>query len=114
VESANTLKETTLEIFPEIDDVSFTHSWSGKLGITFDLMPHIGCIDGAWYALGYGGHGVGIATYVGAEVGRLIAGIQDRSPFAEIPHPTRPYYRGKTWFLPLAARWYRFLDTIGR
>lgn len=114
VESAATLKETTLEIFPELGDVDFTHSWGGKLGITFDLMPHIGQIDGAWYALGYGGHGVGIGTYVGSEAGRLIAGTQDRSPFAEIPHPTRPYYREKTWFLPLAARWYRFLDTIGR
>jgi glycine/D-amino acid oxidase-like deaminating enzyme len=114
VESAARLEETTLEIFPELADVAFTNSWNGKLGITFDLMPHIGRIDGAWYALGYGGHGVGISTYVGAEVGRLIAGTQDRSPFAEIPHPTRPYYREKTWFLPLAARWYRFLDTIGR
>jgi len=114
VESAAILQATTLDIFPELEDVAFTHSWSGKLGITFDLMPHIGSIDRAWYALGYGGHGVGIASYVGTEVGRLIAGTQDRSPFAEIPHPTRPYYREQAWFLPMAARWYRFLDTIGR
>jgi len=113
-ESAATLRTTTLETFPELADAAFTHSWSGKLGITFDLMPHIGTIDGAWYALGYGGHGVGIATYIGTEVGQMIAGTLDRSPFAEIPHPTRPYCREATWFLPLAARWYRFLDTIGR
>jgi glycine/D-amino acid oxidase-like deaminating enzyme len=112
--SAATLRRTTLDIFPELRDVAFTHSWTGRLGITFDLMPHIGRLDGAWYALGYGGHGVGIATYIGTEVGRLIAGAQDRSPFAEIPHPTRPYYREKTWFLPFAAPWYRFLDRIGR
>ena len=66
-----------------------------------------------WYALGYGGHGVGIATYVGTEVGRLIAGKLDRSPFAEIPHPTRVYYRDNAWFLPAAARWYRILDRLG-
>jgi glycine/D-amino acid oxidase-like deaminating enzyme len=114
VESAGFLRAATAAIFPELADVTYTHSWSGKLGITFDLMPHIGRIDGVWYALGYGGHGVGISTLVGAEVGRMIAGTQTRSPFAEITHPTRFYYRERTWFLPFAAVWYRFLDRIGR
>ncbi len=113
-ESAHILGGTTTEIFPELAAVPLTHSWTGTLGVTFDLMPHIGRIDGVWYALGYGGHGVGIATYVGTEVGNLIAGTIDRSPFAEIPHPTRPYYRGTPWFLPFAKYWYRFLDRIGR
>ncbi len=113
-ESAGILGSTTAEIFPELARVPLTHSWTGTLGVTFDLMPHIGRIDGVWYALGYGGHGVGIATYLGTEVGNLIAGNIDRSPFAEIPHPTRPYYQGNPWFLPFAKYWYRFLDALGR
>jgi len=113
-ESANILRATTVGVFPELRDVEFTHTWSGKLGITFDLMPHIGQIEGMWYALGYGGHGLGIGSYVGAEVGRLISDQIDRSPFAEISHPTRPYYRQKAWFLPAAAPWYRFLDRLGK
>jgi glycine/D-amino acid oxidase-like deaminating enzyme len=112
--SADILRATTVGIFPELADVEFTHTWSGKLGITFDLMPHIGQIEGMWYALGYGGHGLGIGSYVSAEVGRLISGQIDRSPFAEISHPTRPYYRQKAWFLPAAAPWYRFLDRLGK
>ncbi len=112
--SADILRTTTVGIFPELADVEFTHTWSGKLGITFDLMPHIGQIEGIWYALGYGGHGLGIGSYVGAEVGRLISEQIDRSPFAEISHPTRPYYRQKAWFLPAAAPWYRFLDRLGK
>jgi glycine/D-amino acid oxidase-like deaminating enzyme len=112
--SADILGRTVHHVFPELAEVPITHTWSGKLGITFDLMPHIGRIDGVWYALGYGGHGVGIGTYVGSEVGKLMAGTLDRTPFAEIPHPTRPYYREKTWFLPFAAAWYRALDVIGR
>ncbi len=112
--SADILRATTIGIFPELRDVEFTHTWSGKLGITFDLMPHIGQVEGMWYALGYGGHGVGIGSYVGAEVGRLMSGQIDRSPFAEISHPTRPYYRQKAWFLPAAAPWYRFLDRLGK
>ena len=112
-ESARILRRSAVDVFPELHDVAFTHAWGGRLGVTFDLMPHIGRIDGMWYALGYGGHGVGIATYVGTEVGRLIAGKLDRSPFAEIPHPTRVYYRDNAWFLPAAARWYRILDRLG-
>ena len=111
--SAEILQRTALYIFPELRDAAFTHAWGGRLGVTFDLMPHIGKIDGVWYALGYGGHGVGVATYVGTEVGRLIAGTLDRSPFAEIPHPTRAYYRERAWFLPAAARWFRLLDRLG-
>jgi glycine/D-amino acid oxidase-like deaminating enzyme len=114
VESAAILTATARDIYPELADVAFTHSWTGKLGVTFDLMPHIGHIDGMWYALGYGGHGVGIGTYLGTEVGRRISGDLDRSPFEEIPHPTRPYYRSHPWFLPAAARWYRLLDAVGR
>ena len=112
--SAEILRATTLGIFPELRDVRFTHTWTGKLGITFDLMPHIGQLEGMWYALGYGGHGLGLGSYVGAEVGKLISGQIDRSPFAEIDHPTRPYYRHKAWFLPAAAPWYRFLDRLGK
>ncbi len=112
-ESAERLRRTTVEVFPELEHVAVTHSWTGKLGITFDLMPHIGQINGMWYALGYGGHGLGIGSYVGNEVGRRIAGELDRSPFEEIPHPTRPYYRGRPWFLPVAAQWYRLLDSVG-
>ncbi len=111
--SAGILRRRTVEIFPELADVEFTHSWTGRLGVTFDLMPHIGRIDGMWYALGYGGHGVGIATYLGTEVGRLMTGELERSPFAEIPHPARFFYRGNPWFLPAAARWYRVLDALG-
>jgi glycine/D-amino acid oxidase-like deaminating enzyme len=112
--SAEILRATTVGIFPELSDVEFTHTWTGKLGITFDLMPHIGRIEGMWYALGYGGHGLGLGSYVGAEVGKLVSGQIDRSPFAEIDHPTRPYYRRKAWFLPAAAPWYRFLDRLGK
>ncbi len=113
-ESARILQARTLEVFPQLEGYAFEYSWSGRLGVTFDLMPHIGRIDGAWYALGYGGHGVGIASLVGSHVGKLIAGTADRSAFAEIPHPTKAYYRERTWFLPLAAPLYRALDRVGR
>ena len=111
-ESANILSKQVCNVFPELNDYEFTHTWTGKLGITFDLMPHIGEIDGIHYAFGYGGHGLSIATYLGTELGLLISGQKDRSPYKEISHQTMFFYRKDPWFLPLAARYYRFLDWI--
>lgn len=51
-------------------------------------MPHIGRINGIHYTLGYCGHGVSIATYVGTEAGLLLAGKKPPAPSSK--SPTRP------------------------
>jgi len=111
-ESADLLTKQVRTVFPELEDVAFTHTWTGKLGITFDLMPHIGVVNGIHYAFGYGGHGLSIATYLGTELGLLLSGQKVRSPFEEISHQTMFFYRKDPWFLPFAAKYYRFLDWI--
>ena len=111
-ESAKILSNQARKVFPELNDVEITHTWTGKLGITFDLMPHIGEINGIHYAFGYGGHGLSIATYLGTELGLLMSGQKDRSPYKEISHQTMFFYRKEPWFLPFAAYYYRFLDWI--
>jgi glycine/D-amino acid oxidase-like deaminating enzyme len=112
--SAIDLRASMLEIFPELEDAEITHSWSGTVGVTFDLLPHIGTIDGIWYAMGYSGHGVGLSTYLGREVGRIVAGAPAGCVFAEIEPETRFFYRNQPWFLPFAARLYDTLDYFGR
>ena len=112
LESAERLREQMVHVFPQLRYEPITHSWTGQLGLTFDLMPHIGQADGIHYAFGYGGHGLSIATYVGTEVGLLLSGQKTRSPFAEIPHQTMLFYRNKPWFIPLAATYFRFLDRV--
>lgn len=111
-ESSRRLRQQMVQVFPELQDTPITHSWTGQLGLTFDLMPHIGREDGVWYALGYCGHGVAVATYLGTEIGLLLAGKKNRSPFMEIAHQKMFFYRQRPWFLPLAATYYRFLDWI--
>ncbi len=110
--SAHRLGRQLVHTFPQLAGVPLTHSWTGQLGITFDLMPHIGRVDGIHYAFGYGGHGLSIATYLGTEVGLLLCGQKPDSPFAAIPHPTRFFYRRRPWFLPFAALYFRLLDWI--
>jgi glycine/D-amino acid oxidase-like deaminating enzyme len=95
--------------------IEITHAWGGTLAATFDLLPHLGRTDeGIWYAVGYGGHGMSLATYLGTEVGGLIGGAIDTSAFLGLPHPTRFYYRGTPWFLSAGGTMFRALDKIGK
>ncbi len=110
--SATRLRAGMVRAFPELAAVPLSHTWTGQLGLTFDLMPHIGRAHGLHYAFGYGGHGLSIATYVGAEVGKLLAGHISSSPFLEIPEDVRFFYRNRPWFLPFAAHYYRFKDWV--
>lgn len=111
-DSAKRLTRELYSILPDLRDIPITHTWTGKLGITFDLMPHIGEKNGIYYAFGYGGHGLSIATYLGTEIGLLLSGKKDRSPFMEISHQTMFFYRNSPWFIPFAARYFRFLDWV--
>ena len=111
-DSAKRLSKELYTVFPDLKDIPITHTWTGKLGITFDLMPHIGKTNGIYYAFGYGGHGLSIATYLGTAIGLILAGKKDRSPFMEISHQTAFFYRNRPWFIPFAARYFRFLDWI--
>jgi glycine/D-amino acid oxidase-like deaminating enzyme len=108
--------QTTIgELFPELADVELSHVWGGKLAATFDLLPHLGrTADGIWYLVGYGGHGMTLATYLGTEVGGLIGGATEDSPFLGLPHPKRFYYRGNPWFLSAGGVLFRNLDRVGR
>ena len=109
-QSAVRLKARVDEVFPQLAQVPVTHSWTGQLGITFDLLPHVGRSGGVHYALGYCGHGVAAASYLGAEVGQLLCGERSTSLFAQIPHPSPFYARYERFFLPVVAAWYRRQD----
>jgi len=111
-ESARLLRSGMVTVFPQLAEVPITHTWSGQLGLTFDLMPHIGRVSGVHYACGYGGHGLHTALYLGREVARLLTGEISSSPFMEIPHQTYFFYRNEPWFLPLAAGYYRVRDWL--
>jgi glycine/D-amino acid oxidase-like deaminating enzyme len=113
-ESAAALRSQLVGYFPWLNDVPISHVWGGKLAVPFDLVPHMGQIDGAWYALGYAGHGVGLSTLMGHELGGMLLGDDPASVFTKVPHPTRFYYRGNPWFLTPASVLYRTLDRLGR
>ncbi|GAB4581333.1 MAG: FAD-binding oxidoreductase [Anaerolineales bacterium] len=111
-ESARLLGARMVEVFPQLKGVPIAHAWTGKLGITFDLMPHAGRINGIHYAYGYNGHGVSIASYLGKEMGELLAGQRKSVPFMHIKHPRSFITYFDKLYLPFVAAYYRFLDWV--
>lgn len=110
--SAPRLYNDMCRIFPELRAYGISHSWSGTVAYTFDEMAHTGIHDGIHYAMGYCGSGVSMASYLGMRTGQKLLGLKEgQTGFDGLPHPTRPLYSGKPWFLPAAVAWYRWKDT---
>lgn len=114
-ESAADLRRALTSYWPELEKYEVTHAWGGKLAVPFDLLPHVGRVDGAWYALGYAGHGVALSIGLGHDLAGMILGEDPPSVFSRIPHKGRPYWDGEhPWFLTPASVLYRSLDRMGR
>jgi glycine/D-amino acid oxidase-like deaminating enzyme len=112
--SAEILRRGMLKVYPQLRDTKIEYVWGGTLDFAFDIMPHAGQIDGIYFALGYAGHGVAMATWLGQKIAELMAGETPDNPFTEILFPGAPLglYREKPWFLPLAGAYYKFLDWV--
>ena len=110
--SAEVLRRGLLEVFPELAKVKIDYAWGGNVCFTLDSFPHAGRIDGLHFALGYGGHGVAMATYLGAQIAAMISGAPGANPFADFPFKSIPLYDGHPWFLPFGELWYKFMDVI--
>jgi glycine/D-amino acid oxidase-like deaminating enzyme len=110
--AADILRRGMVAVFPMLSGVRVDYAWGGHVAFTRDLMPHGGAIEGVFYAGGYCGHGVAIATEFGDLVARRMCGEGVDNPLLEVECPTIPLYRGTPWFLPLAGAYYKVLDWI--
>ena len=117
--SAEILRRGMIDVYPQLADARIDYVWGGTLDFAFDIMPHAGQLDGMYYALGYAGHGVAMATYQGQRIAELMAAdrageAKPENPFVGIKFPGAPLglYNGKPWFLPFAGMWYKFLDWV--
>lgn len=113
-ESVVLLRRGMISVYPQLRDARVEYVWGGTLDFAFDIMPHAGQLDGMYYAVGYAGHGVAMATYQGQKIAEMMAGDKPDNPFTEIPFPGAPLnmYNGKPWFLPFAGAWYKVLDWV--
>ena len=110
--AASALRSGMLKVFPDLGDVRIEYAWSGTVAFTRDQMPRAGKLGGAYYAGGYCGHGIAMATYLGDEIGRRMAGELVENPFFDDAFRPIPLYNGSTWWLPAVGAYYRVKDWI--
>ncbi|HJR80675.1 MAG TPA: FAD-binding oxidoreductase [Anaerolineales bacterium] len=113
--SADILRREMIQVYPQLRDVNVEYVWGGTLDFAFDKMPHVGEMDGIYYSMGYAGHGVAMATYLGKTVAEaMIKGNIKEHPFASFEFPGAPLelYNGYPWFLPFAGAWHKILDWL--
>jgi glycine/D-amino acid oxidase-like deaminating enzyme len=106
------LQHAMTSTFPELAGIRIDYAWSGHVAFTRDQMPHAGLLDGAFYAGGYAGHGIALATHLGATIARRIAGEPISHPMFDDHFAPIPLYYGRPWFLPFVGLYYRWLDWI--
>jgi glycine/D-amino acid oxidase-like deaminating enzyme len=112
--SAEILRRGMIRVYPQLRNTKIDYVWGGTLDFCFDMMPHAGQADGIYFAVGYAGHGVAMATWQGKKMAEWIAEGKTDNPFIEIPFPGAPLglYNGRPWFLPFAGAYYKVLDWI--
>jgi glycine/D-amino acid oxidase-like deaminating enzyme len=111
--SAPRLHACMRQLFPGLATTRISHSWLGFVAYTFDTLPHIGRHEGIYYAMGYCGSGVSLATYFGMRIGQQVLGRKEgQTPLDNVPFQTRPFYTGNPWFLAPSVWWYRLLDRL--
>ena len=110
--SAAILAAGMREVFPELAGATIEYAWSGKVAYPMDHLPHAGQLDGVHYSMGYCGHGVALATYLGTCMGEVLAGHGKVPDLGGKRFKAIPLFNGFPWFLPLVGGYYRARDWL--
>jgi gamma-glutamylputrescine oxidase len=109
------VRKRMLQTYPELNNTRIDYAWGGTLAITMSRMPAFGRLsDNIYYAQGYSGHGVPIATLAGKLLAEAISGTAERfDVMASVPVPTFPGGTLLRWpGLVLAMAWYAMRDRL--
>jgi gamma-glutamylputrescine oxidase len=110
------VRSRMLQVYPDLEPVRIDYAWGGTLAITMSRMPHFGRVAGnVFYAHGYSGHGITIASLAGKLLAEAISGTAERfDVMASVPTPTFPGGTLLRWpGLVLAMGWHAMLDRLG-
>ena len=110
--AAAILSRGMIDVFPQLTGVAVDYAWTGNIAFTRDELPHAGRLDGLYYAGGYCGHGIAMATYLGEQIARRIAGELLADPLFDDTFAAIPLYSGTPWFLPLVGAYYQVKDWL--
>ena len=110
--SGRILRKAMISVFPQLAQARVDYCWGGPVDMSMDRMVHAGEHDGLFYSLGYSGHGVQMATYMGKQMAEYMNGVPDANPWRDLTFKRIPGHVGPPWFLPFAGAYYKFQDII--
>ncbi|WP_257176880.1 MULTISPECIES: FAD-binding oxidoreductase [Bradyrhizobium] len=110
------LRKAMVDIFPDLADVPLDYQWSGLVAMTLDSVPHIGWLDDrTLVSLGYNGAGVAMSSLMGRYLAAFVRGESPDVGLLDVRRmKTIPLYPLREPAVRMVARWYQFLDAIGR
>jgi gamma-glutamylputrescine oxidase len=110
------VRKRMLPLYPQLAEARIDYGWGGTLAVTMNRMPSFGRLErDVYYALGFSGHGVQMATLAGKLIAEAVAGTAERfDVMARIPSPTFPGGTLLRWPGLVAGMLYHALkDRIG-
>ena len=110
--SAEMLRGVIQQVFPQLNELQFSHSWCGYTAMTMDGIPHVQELHPRVFAAGgFNGSGVAMAPYLGYIAAMKMLGRQEGDTvLSRLPFKAVPLYRGNPWFMRGLSAWYRFKD----
>lgn len=112
-ESGEILRKAMHRIFPQTRDARVEYMWGGLVDISMDQMVHAGVHDGIFYSVGYSGHGVQMATYMGKVMTDVVTGRPEANLWGDLKNPWIPGYFGNPWLhLRAGGAYYGLQDRL--
>lgn len=111
--SGDILTRQMVDIFPQLSGVAIDYRWGGLVDISMDRMVHSGRGRDYHYAIGYTGHGVQMATFMGKILADNVMGNQE-NPWADLANPPIPGHFGYPWFVPFAGMYFQARDWLSK
>lgn len=99
-QAAARLRDTMLDVWPELAEAKISHAWWGYTGYSLTHMPHVGAHEGLHYAMGFSGSGTVMAPYLGAKAAYRAMG----DPRGETAYTATRLRRD--WLHPVATPWF--------
>lgn len=110
--SGKLLRDAMVHTFPQLSDARVDYCWGGVVDMTLDRMVKAGQHDGIYYSMGYAGHGVQMATYMGRAMAEYMSGVPEANIWSDFEFRRIPGHFGPPWFLPIAGTYYKLKDRV--
>jgi glycine/D-amino acid oxidase-like deaminating enzyme len=112
LKSGRILRDAMVRTFPQLANAGIDYCWGGQVDMTLDRMVKAGQHDGVYYSMGYAGHGVQMATYMGRQMAEYMSGVPEANIWRDFEFRRIPGHFGPPWFLPVAGAYYKLKDRV--